>query len=54
MKTESLTMGTVGVISIIHGTQHFLTTGRVDLMSVVFGVLFVLYFASLAYDKRTK
>jgi hypothetical protein len=52
MKRESLTMATVGFISVFYGTTHYLETQRFDVMSLVMGTLSVLYFVSLGFKQE--
>lgn len=54
MKRESLTMMVVGAISVFYGTNHYMETHHFDLMSVVMSTLSVIYFVSLAIEKRVK
>ena len=51
---DHIWMALVGIISAIHGINHYLDTSRVDLMSVVFLVLSVLYFVALYLEGRKK
>jgi uncharacterized membrane protein YfcA len=47
-------MALVGIIGAIHGTSAYLKNEHIDLMSLVFVVLSVLYFVSLVFKKEEK
>jgi uncharacterized membrane protein YfcA len=48
---ETIWMALVGIISVAHGVNHYIETERLDLMSVVFTLLSVLYFAAIVFKK---
>jgi hypothetical protein len=52
MTRETVFMGASGLLSAVSGTKHYLETNHLDLMSVVFLVLSVLYFVSLLTSKE--
>lgn len=47
-------MALVGIISVVVGIQHFMDTGHLDFMSIVFTAISVLYFVALVVQKEEK
>ena len=48
---DHIWMALVGIISVIYGVNYYLDNSRLDLMSIVFTVLSVLYFVALTRNK---
>ena len=51
---DNIWMAAIGLIAVVHGAKHYIDTGRLDLMSVVFALLSVLYFVALVTKKETE